>query len=129
MRAKFSLSVDPATCDGADALRFLQRLLRPGAGDDVVGGRARREQVHRHHRELQRRAALQEQHLVRRRNVAERAQVGLGPREDVLEGLRAVADLEDRHADARAARRDRAALLRAPETGRTAGPAEKLKMR
>ena len=39
MREKFSASVDGRDVDRADALRFLDRLLRPAAGDDVVGGR------------------------------------------------------------------------------------------
>ena len=71
--------------DRADLLRFLDRLLRPRAGVDVVGGRAGGEQVHRHHRELQARAALQEQHPVVRRNARQRADVGFGLCDDRLE--------------------------------------------
>ena len=36
----------------------------PDAGEQVVGGASGRQEVHRHHGELQRRAALEEQHLV-----------------------------------------------------------------
>ncbi|MGC4085442.1 MAG: hypothetical protein QM736_25800 [Vicinamibacterales bacterium] len=87
--------------DGADLLGFLQRFVRPGAAIDVVGSLAGAEQVHRHHRELQAGATLQEEHLVVRRHVRERADVGLGFRENRLERLRAVADFEHGHADAR----------------------------
>jgi hypothetical protein len=87
--------------DRADALRFLDRFLGPRSGVDVIGGRARGEEIHRHHRELEAGAALQEQHLVVRRNGRQRADVGLRLREDRLERRRAVADLEDRHADSR----------------------------
>ena len=48
----------------ADLLRLLDGLLRPRAGIDVVGCRAGCQQVHRHHRELQARAALEKEHGV-----------------------------------------------------------------
>src|SRR5205814_2096315 len=56
---------------------------------------------HRYHRELQARASLEEQDLVVGRNPGERPHVRFAALDDVVEGLRAVADLEDRHADAR----------------------------
>ncbi len=55
----------------ADLLGFLERLLSPVAGDDVVGRRARREQVHRDHGKLQAGTALQKQHLVVVRNAGQ----------------------------------------------------------
>jgi hypothetical protein len=86
--------------DGADALGFLDRLLRPGAGHDVICGAAGRQQVHRHHRELQARAALEEEHVIVLRDSRQRANIGLATLDHVVERFRAVADLEDRHADA-----------------------------
>ena len=92
----------------AVTLRFLDRLLRPRTRDDVVGAAALGQQVHRHHGELQAGAALQEQHGVVVGDAGERADVGLGRVEDRFERLRPVADLQDRHADAR--QRDEIAL-------------------
>ena len=74
----------------------------PGAGDDVVGGRVvPAEQVHRHHRELQARAPLQEDHLV---GLAD-AEQGFEPRQglfqDAVERGAAVTDFQHRHADPR----------------------------
>ena len=60
------------------ALRFADGLLAPIARDDVVDDRARRREVQRHGRELQRRAALEEQHLVVRRH-ARAARAGPSP--------------------------------------------------
>ena len=98
----------PGDVDRADLLRFLDRLVGPRAGVDVVGGRARAEQVHRHHRELQRGAPLQHEDLVVRRHARQRADVLDRAVEHVLERLRAVADLHDRHADV--GQRDQIAL-------------------
>jgi hypothetical protein len=50
--------------DAADLLGLLDGGLRPRPCDDVVGRAVGGQEVHRHHRELQRRAALQEQDLV-----------------------------------------------------------------
>ena len=85
---------------GADSLGFLDRLLRPDTGDDVVGGAAGRQQIHGHHRELQARATLEEQNVVTLGHARERAQVGLATLDDLVEGRGAMADLEHRHADA-----------------------------
>ena len=52
---------------GADRLGLLVGLLRPGAGEHVVGALALRQEVHRHHRELLARAALEQEHVVARR--------------------------------------------------------------
>src|SRR5439155_20551810 len=67
-----------------------------------------KQQVHRNHRELETRAALQEQDAIVRRHAAERPDVSFGLLEDRLERFRAVADLEDRHPDA--GQRDEVAL-------------------
>ena len=82
----------------AGLLGLLERGLRPVAAHDVVGGRAGGAQVRRHHRELQRRAALQEEHGVVGADPEQRAEVGLGLLDDPLEGRRAVADLHHGHA-------------------------------
>jgi hypothetical protein len=70
------------------------------AGDDVVGGRTRRE-IHRDLREMLGGAALQEQHLVVRRNRHQRAQVGFGFFGEGDEVLAAMADFHHRGARAR----------------------------
>jgi hypothetical protein len=87
--------------DRTDLLGLLDRLLRPRAGDDVIGGPAGGEQVHRHHRELGAGAALQEQRVVALGDARQGAEVGLGALDDFIEGRRAMADLEHRHTDAR----------------------------
>ena len=80
-------------------LRLGDGLLRPGARLDIAG-LAVFHQVHRHHRKLQRTAALNEQHLVVIGNAHQRAQVGLGLVGNLLEHLGAVAHLHDAHAAA-----------------------------
>ena len=57
------------------ALGLADGLLAPVAGDDVVRGAIRRRDVERHRRELQRGAALQEQHLVVVRHAEQLAQI------------------------------------------------------
>ena len=95
---------------------------------DVIGGRARAEQVERHHRELQRRAALQKQNLVVCRHFASARMSASAFCENAFEGRRSVADLHDRHADA--GQRQQVALhLLEHGTGSTAGPEEKFRMR
>ena len=76
----------------AGRLRFLRGLLAPGARDDVVGTAAGGE-VHRDLREMQRRAALQEQDLVVVGDGHQRAQVALGFLGERDEVLAAMADL------------------------------------
>ncbi len=100
MRVKFSDFGRTRHLHAGDAFGFLHGLLRPDAGHDVVGRTARGQDVHRHHRELEAGAALQEQDMVAVGNAGERADVALGTLDDFVEWLRAVADLEDRHADA-----------------------------
>ena len=90
----------PSDVHRADALCLLHRLLGPPTGHDVVGGGTRGEQIHRHHRELGRRAALQKKHLVVGGDTAEGAHVSLGLGQNRLERLRAMADLQHRHAHA-----------------------------
>src|SRR5262249_61989860 len=84
----------------ADLLRFLHRLPAPGTGEDVIGLAAREKQVHRHHRELKRCAALEKEHLIAGGDRGELADVGLAALDDIFERLRAVADLENRHPNA-----------------------------
>src|SRR6185436_18434421 len=86
--------------DVAILLRFLHRLLRPLAADHVVGLAVAAQQVHRDLRELQRGAALQEQHLVIGGDGEQLAQVLLGLGRDAHELLAAMAHLHHRHAGA-----------------------------
>ena len=113
---------------GANPLGFLQGLLAPRPRDDVVGRRARGQQVHRHHRELGAGTALQEQHVVVGGDAGQLPKRGVGVADHLLEGLRAVADLQDGHADPGSASRSRCASS-STDRGSTAGPAAKLKMR
>ena len=84
---------------GAVHLRFLEGLLRPGTGNDVVGHAAfDLHEVHRNGGELRGGATLEEQHLVVLGDAHEVAQVGLSGVDDVLERLRAMAHLHDGHA-------------------------------
>ena len=67
-------------------LRFLHRLRAPRSGDHVRGGAVvTSEEVHRHHRELHRRPALAEHHVVRVRDREQGSEVGLGFADHVLE--------------------------------------------
>ncbi len=84
----------------AVALGFLDRLLRPLAGVEVIGAGFAAQQVHRHHGELRRRAALQEQHLVVGGDAHQLAQIGLGLGGDAHEFLAAMAHFHHRHAAA-----------------------------
>jgi hypothetical protein len=84
----------------ADRLGFLDGLLAPDAGHDVVGDASGRQQVVRHHRELERGAALEEEHLVVGRNAGQLARVGLGLRVHGFVDLAAVAVLGDADAAA-----------------------------
>ena len=74
-------------------------FLTPTAGEHVIGTFAP-QQVHRQHRKLQARPALQEQNAVAGRNAQQFAQALLRFGPDRVESLRAMADFEDRHADA-----------------------------
>ena len=91
----------------AELPRFRRRLPRPGAGKDIVRRIAPplRQKIHRHHGKLKRRASLQEEDVVLVRDARERADVRFRRGKDLVERLRAVANLEDRHADAGSARR------------------------
>ncbi len=91
----------PRHVNRALRLCFVVGLLAPRAVDDVIGRLAgAAQQVHGHHGELQQGPALQEQHAVVRRYAQQRAEIGLGLIDDFVEGLRAMADLQDRHARA-----------------------------
>ena len=129
MRVKFSASVVAGDLDAADALRFLDRLLRPRAGDDVVGRAARGQQVHRHHRELQAGAALQKEHVVALGNAAPAR--ACPPRSLAMissngfdRWLISRIDMPTPGSDSRSR-----CACSSTSTGRTAGPAEKLKIR
>ena len=76
---------------------LLHRLLGPDAGMQVVGGPAGRQQVHRHHRELLRRAALHEDHLVLVRDPCQPPRRLLGLVDDLLEQLPTVAVFRHTH--------------------------------
>ena len=75
-------------------------LLRPLSGVDVIGIGLAAQQVHRHHGELRRCAALQEQHFVVFRNSHQFAQVGFGLGVNGDEFLAAMAHFHHRHAAA-----------------------------
>ena len=113
--------------DARVALRFADRLLRPRR-------RCRRSRRRSPARRFSgtartaRRAALQEQHLVVRRDGQQLAQVGLGLRGDRDEVLAAMAHLHHRHAAAVPVEHLLAGLLE-HGLGSTAGPALKLKTR
>jgi len=61
--------------DVTETLSFLDGLLRPDAGVDIVGHTVFRQKVQRNLGELLAGAALQEQHLVVRRNGQQVAQI------------------------------------------------------
>ena len=61
----------------AEALRLLVGLFAPRAAHDIFGKTATH-QVQRHHGELRRATALQEQHPIVARNAHEVAQIGFG---------------------------------------------------
>ena len=79
----------------AESTAFLECLLRPGAGDHVVGGPGGGEEVHRDHGELARGAVLQEHHLVGIGDSGEGATGFGGLLEDRIDLLAPVAVLED----------------------------------
>ena len=79
-------------------LRFLDRLLRPFTGVDVVGDTAPAQKVHWHDGVLGNRSALQEQHLVILRNCQQFAQAGFSLRVNRDEFLASVTHFHDRHA-------------------------------
>ena len=54
----------PGNIDRTAEFGFFYRLRGPASRVDVIGNLALRSQIHRNHRELQARPALQEQHLV-----------------------------------------------------------------
>src|SRR5882672_1027328 len=82
----------------AEAVRLLDRLLAPRARIDIVGGLFPGEEVHGNCREVQRRAALEEQHLVIGRNLEQLAEILLRGRGDLDELLAAMAHFHHRHA-------------------------------
>ena len=77
--------------DRTEHLRFLQRLRAPDAGVDVIGDAAVQE-VHRQHRELHARAALNEQHRIIVGDVQKFADIRLGTGQNRLEKLAAVGE-------------------------------------
>ena len=87
----------------AAGLRFLQSFLRPHACDQIIGRAIRRKKIHRHHRKLQRRSALQEQDGVVVRDACQFAAECFGFRSDGHERLAAMRVLTD--ADARISQR------------------------
>ena len=84
--------------DLAEAVRFLDRLLRPLARIDIVGRVPSAEEIHRHHAELQRRPALEEEHLVVSGDLEQLAEIRFRLFRDRDELLAAVAHLHHRHA-------------------------------
>src|SRR2546427_11820826 len=86
--------------DIAIALRFLHCLLGPFSREHVIGLALAAQQVHRPRRELQARAALQEQQLVVLRHGEQLAQVALGVGGDADEFPAAMAHLHHAHAAA-----------------------------
>jgi hypothetical protein len=84
--------------DRAVLAGFLDRLLRPFAGVDVVGRSLAAQHVHRHDGVLADGAALHEQHLVVRRHGQQLAQQAFGLGMDGDELLAAVAHFHHRHA-------------------------------
>ena len=83
----------------AEFLRFLDGLLAPAAGDDVIGARIKRQKIHRHHGELQTGAALQKKDRVVFGNVEQPAQTSFRALDNFVEGFGAMANLHHRHAD------------------------------
>ena len=87
---------------GPLGLGLVGGLFRPRAGDDIVGRLARvPQEAHGDHAELQQGPALQEEDAVVGGNAQQRAKIGFGLVQNLLELLRAVADLQDRDAGAR----------------------------
>ena len=78
--------------------RLLVGLFPPGAGDDVIGGRARRQEVHRQYGELRRGAALDEDHPIAVADAEQPLERRLRVGVDRLKLLGAVAHFHDRHA-------------------------------
>ncbi len=107
------------------ATRRRDRLLGPLAGVHVVDGRLPTQQVHRDHLELQRGAALEEQHVVAVGDVQQPAQVRLGLGSDRDELLTAVGHLHHRLTRTCQSSISSAACA-STSSGRTAGPALKL---
>jgi hypothetical protein len=84
----------------AEALGFLDGLLRPRAGVDVVGRPVLRQEGHRDHEELARRPALQEEDLVVVRDIRDLAAVRDGLLVHAVEDLAPVAVFHDADAAA-----------------------------
>jgi len=76
------------------------RLLGPRAGENEIGGIARSQERHRDHRELERRAALQKEHLELVRYGKDLPEERDGFVVHALVDLAAVAHLDKRHAAA-----------------------------
>ena len=99
----------PCHVDLALAARFDRGLAAPGAGQDVARWQVlAAQQVDRDHGELERCAALQEQHPVVVRDGKQFAQVGLRFGQDRVERRRTVADLQ--HGTAGAGQREQIPL-------------------
>ena len=84
----------------AQLLRFIQRLLGPGAGCHISGLFAGRQEVQRNHRELETGAALQEQYVIVLGNRHQFAQQSDGLVVHRLILFAAMAHLHDGHARA-----------------------------
>ena len=114
----------PGHVHGPLGFGFVVGLFAPRAAKDVIGRLARAmEQIHGHHAELEQGPALEEEHPVVVRNTQQRAEVGLGLVDDFVEGLGAVADLQNGDARARQGQQVALGLLKSGqgEHGRTGG--------
>src|SRR5688500_14843524 len=79
----------------ADMLRLGGRPLGPAPGHQVVRRAPLREEVHRHHRELRRRAPLEEEHVILVGNAGEIAALPLRVGDHGVEDLAAMTVLHD----------------------------------
>ena len=95
LRELFGLAVVDQIDFVAEDLHFLHGLVGPFAcvaDADLLAGDG---DVHRNHRELETRAALQEQNRVVVADVQQTAEVGFGGLDDFVKGFRAMAFLDD----------------------------------
>ena len=76
-----------ATLTAPARLRFLESFLSPTAGDDVIRAAFSRQKIHRDHRELQTRSALQKQHVIVVRNAKQLSQAGFSAIENFVKRL------------------------------------------
>jgi hypothetical protein len=83
--------------DGSEEFSFLDRLLGPGSGIDVIGGSSP-EKVHRDHSELKAGAALEKEDGIGIRDIKKIAKILLGRGVDLIVGCSPVTGLQDREA-------------------------------